>query len=649
MKKEIIRLSAGGAVFVAALIVGEGNAASFWLFLVAILIVGGDVLYHAVRNIFRGKIFDENFLMALAAVGAFCIGEYPEAVAVMLFYQIGELFQRAAVDKSRKSIASLMDIRPEYANLWRGDALVKSDPAEAHEGDLILIAPGERIPLDSVVTDGASTVNTAALTGESMPRDVGLGSELLGGCVNGSGVLRARVTKEFGMSAVARILDLVENAAAKKSASEAFITKFARYYTPAVVLAAVLLAVVPPLFLGWNTFIEWLYRALTFLVVSCPCALVISIPMSFFGGLGGLSKNGILVKGGNYIEALARAETVVFDKTGTLTRGIFRVDRIINADGIEAKISSGFSDDEERDFERGRAEIDEKKNGIEAKNLLRFAAHCEGYSGHPAAAAIRREYERNGGKLDLSTVQNATELAGRGASAHVSGVEVAAGNARLMAEIGAEIPNAVRDTLEGASGTVVHIAFDGVYAGALTVSDEIKSDAGAAVEGLKALGIKHIVMLTGDLVTEAEKTAKEIGIDEVYAGLLPQDKVEKVEELFRKKSKKGKLIFVGDGVNDAPVLARADVGVAMGGLGSDAAVEAADAVIMNDAPSKLADGIRRAKRTVGIARQNIVFALGVKLVVLVLGALGITGMWLAVFADVGVAVLAILNALRALK
>ncbi|MDR2047491.1 MAG: heavy metal translocating P-type ATPase [Clostridiales bacterium] len=638
MKKTIVRLAVGAAVF-ATVLAGDyagllnfiPSYLTFIPYLAALLITGGEVFLRAFRNILKGRIFDENFLMTIAAAGAFCISEYPEAVAVMLFYQAGEACQSFAVAKSRKSIAALMDIRPDYANLVRNDGggTVRVDPCEVKAGDLIVVAPGEKIPLDAVITEGSSSVDAAALTGESAPRDVFEGSEILSGCVNLNGVITARVTRAFGESTVSKILDLVENASSKKSNSENFITKFARYYTPAVVAVAAVLAVAPPALTGWNSFPAWLYRALTFLVVSCPCALVISIPMSFFGGLGGASKKGILIKGGNYLEALARAEIVVFDKTGTLTKGAFK---------IGAVSSPRLSEYE----------------------LLSLAAHAENYSAHPVALAVKDAFIARGGKISENIIKDAEEIAGYGVSAIVGSKKIYAGNARFMAKIGAEITDdKIADSGKAEffdneiaaefSGTAVYIAVDGKYEGMLAVSDEIKDDAKKAVSDLKAAGVKHIAMLTGDSPAEAKKIAAALGIGDFAAGLLPQDKAEKLEELFKRKSAKGKLIFAGDGINDAPVLARADIGVAMGCLGSDAAVEAADVVLMTDEPSKIAVAIRVSKKTLSIAAQNTVLAISVKFAVLLFSVLGLADMWLAVFADVGVAVLAVFNALRALR
>ena len=559
------------------------------------------------RNICHGQVFDENFLMTLATVGAFLTGEYREAVAVMLFYQVGELFQSYAVGKSRKSIASLMDIRPDSANVEREGQLVV-DPEEVAVGDVIVVKPGERIPIDGVVLEGESSIDTAALTGESCPRDVVPGDDVVSGCVNRTGLLRVRTTKAFGESTVARILEMVENSSAKKAKAENFITRFARWYTPSVVIAAALLAVLPPLTMGGN-WQEWLHRALIFLVISCPCALVISVPLSFFGGIGGASRQGILVKGANYLEALANAEIVVFDKTGTLTKGVFNVTAI-------------------------------HPDTCSESQLLEMAALAENYSDHPISRSIREAY---GKEIDTRRVQDTKEMSGRGVQATIDGKSVCVGNDKWMEEIGVKWHPCHR------IGTTVHVAIDGEYAGHLVISDEVKPDAYTAIEALRAQNVKKTVMLTGDARTVGEKTAEELGIDQVFAQLLPTDKVEHVEALMREKSKNGKLVFVGDGINDAPVLSRADIGIAMGAMGSDAAIEAADIVLMDDKPSKIATAIRISQRTLRIVHQNIVFALVVKGVVLLLGALGISGMWEAVFADVGVSVIAILNAMRALK
>ena len=581
------------------------------LFLLPYGLIGWDVLWRAVRNIARGQVFDENFLMALATVGAFCIGEYPEAVFVMLFYQVGELFQSYAVGRSRQSIAALMDIRPDYANVEREGRLLQVDPEEVAVGDYIVVKPGEKIPLDGVVTEGSSAVNTAALTGESLPRDVSPGDAVVSGCINQSGLLRIKTTKLFGESTVAKILDLVENSGSKKARAENFITKFARYYTPAVVIAALLLALLPPLILGggWPVWSAWLNRALIFLVISCPCALVISIPLGFFGGIGGASKAGILVKGSNYLEALARTEILVFDKTGTLTKGTFQVTAV-------------------------------HPEEISEERLLELAALAESYSDHPISLSLKAAYQK---EIDAGRVKNAEELAGRGVRATVDGLTVCAGNSRLMKEAGADWYDC------HLTGTVVHVAVEGRYAGHIVISDVVKPDAADAVADLKRQGIRRTVMLTGDTPAVGEQVGRELGLDEVHAGLLPADKVDWVEALLKQKSTRGKLAFVGDGINDAPVLSRADIGIAMGGLGSDAAIEAADVVLMDDKPSKLSTAIEISKKTLRIVKQNIVFALGIKALVLLLGALGMANMWEAVFADVGVSVIAILNATRALK
>ena len=609
-KRMLVRIGAGAVIFAAAMLLPLEGLWRLGIFLAAYGVTGWDVLWRAVRNIARGKIFDENFLMSIATVGAFVLGEYPEGVAVMLFYQVGEWFQGYAVHRSRRSIAELMDIRPDYANGERDGQTLRVDPEEVAIGETILVKPGEKIPLDGEVIQGSSTLDTAALTGESLPREAEPGAEVLSGCINGGGLLRIRVTKHFGESTVSKILEMVENASSKKARSENFITRFAKYYTPVVVIAAVLLAVVPPLVVPGAQFAEWVHRALIFLVISCPCALVISVPMSFFGGIGGASRQGILVKGSNYLEMLAQSEIVVLDKTGTLTKGNFQVTEVRPEDGTDKEA------------------------------LLEWAAYAECYSSHPIALSLRRAYGR---ELEPGRVDAPEEAAGRGLTAKVDGHLVAAGNRKMMEEMGLS-PKGTDPV-----GTVVHVAVDGTYRGRIVISDEIKEDARQAMEELKRVGVQRTVMLTGDAPAVAEDVAKKLAIDEVYAGLLPLGKVEKVEELWRQKSKNGRLAFVGDGINDAPVLSRADIGIAMGGLGSDAAIEAADIVIMDDKPSRLATAIKISKKTVRIVRENIVFALGVKAVILALGALGIAGMWLAVFADVGVAFLAILNAMRALR
>ncbi len=605
---KTVRFALAGALLAAGLLWKPIGAAALALYLAGWLLAGGDVLWKAVKNIARGRVFDENFLMAVASAGALAIGEHPEAVAVMLFYQVGELFQDMAVHRSRRSIGKLMDIRPDYANLVvDGGEPRRVGPRDVKPGDRILVRPGEKVPLDGVVLSGVSALDTSALTGESVPCDVAAGDTVLSGSINKTGLITVEVTKTFGESTVSKILDLVQNASGRKAQAESFITKFARYYTPAVVFAAVVLAVLPPL-LGAGSFAEWLNRALIFLVVSCPCALVISIPLSFFGGIGGASRRGILVKGGNYLDALTRVDTVVFDKTGTLTLGQFKV--------AEIKPAMGFSREE----------------------LLEAAALAESGSNHPIAQSILREY---GQKPDADAIGQYEELAGFGVRARVNGRVVLAGNGKLMEK------EDVSGVISAVSGTVVHVAIDGGYAGAILIRDEVKPDAAQAVDALRKMGVRHVAMLTGDNATVAEAVGHELGLDEVHAGLLPAGKVELLEKLEREA--KGKVLFAGDGVNDAPVLARAGIGVAMGALGSDAAIEAADVVLMTDEPSKLAEAIAIARRTRAIVWQNIVFALGVKGVFLLLGAFGIATMWEAVFADVGVALLAVLNAMRVLR
>ena len=607
-RRTLVRLIIGAAAFAAALLIPLGGVFRLALFLVPYFVIGGDVLLRALRNIAHGQVFDENFLMAVATVGAFCVGEYPEGVAVMLFYQVGELFQSYAVGRSRQSISALMDIRPDYANVRREGELVRVDPEEVSVDDLIVVKPGERVPLDGVIAEGSSTLDTAALTGESLPRDAAPGDAVISGCINLSGLLTVRVSRVYGESTVAKILDLVENASSKKAKAENFITRFARWYTPAVVIGAALLAVVPPLVTG-GPFSMWIHRALIFLVISCPCALVISVPLSFFGGIGGASKCGILVKGSNYLEALAGTETVVFDKTGTLTKGSFRVTAV-------------------------------HPDEISEDRLLELAALAESYSSHPIALSLRAAY---GKEPDETRVSGVEEVSGRGVKATVDGRKVCAGNGKLMDEAGAVWHDC------HLSGTTVHVAVDGEYAGHIVISDEVKEDAREAVSALREAGVRKTVMLTGDRRAVGERVAQTLGLDEVHTELLPEDKVAQVEELLRHKQGKEKLLFVGDGVNDAPVLSRSDVGVAMGALGSDAAIEAADVVLMDDAPSKLPEAIRLAKKTVRIVRQNIVFSLAVKAAVLALTTVGIATMWWAVFADVGVMVLAVLNATRMLR
>ena len=613
-KKMLVRIAVSAVLLIAAVLVPYQGLWRFALFLPAYFVIGWDVLWRAVRNIAHGQVFDENFLMALATVGAFCTGffgqgEYPEAVFVMLFYQVGELFQSYAVGKSRKSIASLMDIRPDYANVERDGKLLQVDPEEVAVGDTITVKAGEKIPLDGLVLEGSSLVNTSALTGESVPRQVRPGDSVISGCVNQNGLLRVQVTKAFGESTVQKILDLVENASSKKAKAENFITKFARYYTPAVVFAALALAVIPSLLLegGWGV---WVPRALNFLVVSCPCALVISIPLSFFGGIGGASKHGILVKGSNYLEALARAGIVVFDKTGTLTRGTFEVTVI-------------------------------HPQQLSEQELLELAALAEHFSTHPISLSIQAACRP---APDPARVTDVKEIAGRGVQAVVDGRTVLAGNQKLMDQFQISFEDRCRHM-----GTIIHVAVDGEYAGHIVISDQPKPEAAQALSDLKAAGVRRTVMLTGDAQSAAEGVARELGLDEFHAELLPGDKVDQVERLLAQKQPKENLVFVGDGINDAPVLSRADIGVAMGALGSDAAIEAADIVLMDDDLSKLAQAVRIARKTLSIVRQNIVFALAVKGLVLVLSALGYVGMWWAVFADVGVSVLAILNASRMLR
>jgi Cd2+/Zn2+-exporting ATPase len=604
-----ILIGAGAVLFVAGTAAELSQWAELAVFLAAYLLIGGEVVLLALKNIAKGQIFDENFLMSIATIGAFAIGEYPEGAAVMLFYRIGEALQEYAVGRSRQSITALMDIRPDFANLIDGGEIRRVSPEEVKAGDLITVKPGEKIPLDGVVTEGRSALDTSALTGESLPRDVAPGAEVLSGSVNQNGLLTIKVQKPFGESTVSKILNLTLNASANKAPVENFITKFARYYTPAVVFAAVALAVLPPLVLGGG-FAEWINRALVFLVVSCPCALVISIPLSFFGGIGGASRNGILIKGGNYLDALHNVDTVVFDKTGTLTKGVFTATAIAPA------------------------------NGFSQAALLELAACAESGSNHPIALSVLKAY---GEPVKQARISAYEEIAGLGVSACVDGAAVLAGSGRLLAEAGVDFAEAE------SAGTVIYLAVNGVFAGHIVIADEVKPDAQSAIAALKALGVRKTVMLTGDSRAVGEAVGRELGLDAVCAGLLPQDKVTELEKLFGEKTGKGKLLFAGDGVNDAPVLARADVGVAMGGAGSDAAIEAADVVLMTDEPVKIADAIRIAKKTRSIVMQNIVFALAVKGVILVLGALGYATMWEAVFGDVGVALIAVLNAMRAMR
>ncbi|MFV0411907.1 MAG: heavy metal translocating P-type ATPase [Oscillospiraceae bacterium] len=608
-KRNLTRILVALAGFVAAVLLPLEGLVKFFVFLAVFALIGWDIVWRALRNILRGKVFDENFLMAVATIGAFILGDYAEGVAVMLFYQVGEWFQGYAVGKSRRSIAELMDIRPEYANLQQPDgSLLQVSPEEVQVGDVVVVKPGERVPLDGVIAEGQSALDTSALTGESVPRDVQAGAALISGCINLTGTLVVKVEKLYGESTVAKILDLVENSSSKKTRAENFITRFARYYTPFVCLAALLLAVVPPLVTG-QPFAPWVYRALTFLVISCPCALVISVPLSFFGGIGGASKLGVLVKGSNYLEALAAAETVVFDKTGTLTKGSFAVTKAV-------------------------------PRGISKEELFEYAAHAEHYSNHPIALSVKKAF---GKEIDLTRIALAEEKPGFGIAAEVDGKQVLAGNSKMMKQAGVEPAEDVP------LGTVIHIAVNGSYAGYLLVEDEVKEDAREAIERLKAVGVKKTVMLTGDTDAVGKQVAAALGLDEVYTQLLPGDKVDRVEQLLAAQAPKSQLVFVGDGINDAPVLARADVGIAMGGLGSDAAIEAADVVLMTDEPSKIANVVKLSRRTLRIVKQNIVFALGIKAVVLLLGAFGFATMWAAVFADVGVSVIAILNAMRALN
>ena len=618
LKKRLKRIIIGAAFFAAAVLIENFAPGLPWyvllaVFLTAYVIVGGDVVKRAVGNIGKGQVFDENFLMTIATVGAFFVGEYPEAVAVMLFYQVGELFQSYAVNRSRKNITELMDIRPDFANVRRDGVEAQVDPDEVAVGETIVVKPGERIPLDGVITKGNSSLDTMALTGESVPREVLCGEEVISGCINLTGVLEVQVSKPSGESTVSKILDLVENASSKKAEAENFITKFARYYTPIVVLCAAVLAVIPPLFLGgWST---WIYRGLTFLVVSCPCAVVISVPLSFFGGLGGASKAGVLIKGSNYLEALAEAEIVVMDKTGTLTKGTFKVTEVKPASENGVEVISG-------------------------EKLLELTAYAESYSNHPISLSIQKAY---GKELDKNRLESTEELAGHGVHAVIDGFDIYAGNEKLMRQQKISFTNAAQ------IGTIVHVAKNDQYLGYILIADEIKEDAAECIRGLKAEGVNRVIMLTGDRKETADYVASQIGLTEVHSELLPGDKVDEVEKIIASKSSKGRLVFVGDGINDAPVLARADIGIAMGGLGSDAAIEAADVVIMTDEPSKIAAAMRISRKTLGIVKQNIVFALGVKILVLILAAFGIANMWLAVFADVGVAVIAILNAMRAMQ
>lgn len=608
-KRQLYKIIAAAVLFAVAFMLPVSGCWRLAVWSAAYLIVGLPIVRKAFRNIGHGQVFDENFLMTAATAGAFALGEYSEGVAVMLFYQIGELFQSYAVNKSRKSIAALMDIRPDYANIERDGKVVRVSPEDVRPGEDIIVTAGEKIPLDGRIVEGYSLIDTAAITGESVPREAAVGDEVISGCINLNGRLKIKVTRDFGQSTVAKILDLVENASSQKASVENFITRFARYYTPAVVFLALAIAVLPPLLVDGAAFSDWLYRALTFLVISCPCALVISVPLGFFGGIGAASRNGILVKGSNYLEALAATEIAVFDKTGTLTKGCFEVSRV-------------------------------QGEGIDDDTLLETAALAGGNSMHPVSQSIRKAY---GKEIDLRRVADFEELPGRGIKATIGGKTVLLGNKKLLDEYGIKF-----NPVNGA-GTVVYIAAGGIFRGFILIADEIKPDAPAAIAALKKAGIRETVMLTGDNAAVAENVAQTLGLDKFFANLLPAQKVEKVEALMKDKSDGGKLIFAGDGINDAPVLALADIGIAMGGVGSDAAVEAADIVIMTDEPSKIAQAIKISQRTLRIVRQNIVFALGVKFWVLLMGAEGLATMWDAVFADVGVSVIAIINSMRALK
>ena len=610
MKKRGIKIIIALVLFIIALIINFNNE---WInntiYIISYIIVGLEIVKKAIRNITRGKIFDENFLMTVATIGAFGVGEFPEAVAVMLFYQVGELFQSYAVDKSRKSISSLMDIRPDFANVERNGKLEKVDTDDIKIGEIITVKPGEKIPLDGLIIEGKSSLDTKALTGESLPREVTEGEEVLSGCINLNSVIKIKVTKEYGESTVSKILDLVENASSKKSKSENFITKFARYYTPIVVIIAVILAILPPLIIKDATFSDWIYRALSFLVVSCPCALVISIPLSFFGGIGGASKMGILIKGSNYLEQLANTEIIVFDKTGTLTEGVFEVQKV-NAINISEE------------------------------ELLKITAYSENYSNHPIALSVKKAYNK---EIDEKQIIKTQEVAGLGIIAKIGEKDVLVGNEKLMNE------KQVEFTKSNDIGTVLYVAIEGRYVGNIVISDKIKEDSIKTIENLKKNNIKQTIMLTGDRKNVGEAVSRQLGLDKVYTELLPDGKVEKVESLLKETREKGKLAFVGDGINDAPVLALADIGIAMGGLGSDAAIEAADVVLMTDEPSKIVNAIHLSKRTMRIVKENIIFAIFVKVLVLVLSAFGISTMWEAVFAHVGVSIIAIINALRVLK
>ena len=620
------KLLIGGILFVLGIFVPKTLfIPKLAVFLVSYLVIGGDVLLSAFKNILNGQVFDENFLMAIATIGAFAIGEYPEGVAVMLFYQLGELLQGIAVNNSRKSIVSLMDIRPDYANIKVGEGIKKVSPEEIKVGEIIVVKPGEKVPLDGKIVKGASTFDTSALTGESLPREAKAGDDVLSGFINKNGLIEIQVAKVFSESTVSKILYLMENAGSKKSKTENFITKFARYYTPAVVITALIVAIFPPLLIQGATFSDWIYRALIFLVVSCPCALVISIPLGFFGGIGGASRHGILIKGTNYLEVLNNLESVVMDKTGTLTKGIFKVTEVNAENNIKIN-----------DFQNNKTELTKPL-------LLKYAAHIEKFSNHPIAQSIVSEYENSASKVDENIVKDFEEISGFGIKVNINNHQFLAGNSKLM-----NLENITFDKKENL-GTAIYLAADGKYIGNILISDEVKEDSARAIKGMKENGVKEIVMLTGDNEAIGKNIAEKLGIDKVFTELLPNEKVEKLEEIYKTKSEKGKIAFVGDGINDAPVLARADLGIAMGGAGSDAAIEAADVVIMNDEPSKIVTAIKIAKKTKEIVWQNITVAFAIKIVVMALGLFGDATMWEAVFADVGVALLAVLNATRVLR
>ena len=620
------KLLIGGILFVLGIFVPKTLfIPKLAVFLVSYLVIGGNVLLSAFKNILNGQVFDENFLMAIATIGAFAIGEYPEGVAVMLFYQLGELFQGIAVNNSRKSIVSLMDIRPDYANIKVGEGIKKVSPEEIKVGEIIVVKPGEKVPLDGKIVKGASTFDTSALTGESLPREAKAGDDVLSGFINKNGLIEIQVAKVFSESTVSKILYLMENAGSKKSKTENFITKFARYYTPVVVITALIVAIIPPLLIQGATFSDWIYRALIFLVVSCPCALVISIPLGFFGGIGGASRHGILIKGTNYLEVLNNLESVVMDKTGTLTKGIFKVTEVNTENNIKIN-----------DFQNNKIELTKPL-------LLKYAAHIEKFSNHPIAQSIVAEYENSVSKVDENVVKDFEEISGFGIKVNINNHQFLAGNSKLM-----NLENITFDKKENL-GTAIYLAADGKYIGNILISDEVKEDSARAIKGMKENGVKEIVMLTGDNEAIGKNIAEKLGIDKVFTELLPNEKVEKLEEIYKTKSEKGKVAFVGDGINDAPVLARADLGIAMGGAGSDAAIEAADVVIMNDEPSKIVAAIKIAKKTKEIVWQNITIAFAIKIVVMALGLFGDATMWEAVFADVGVALLAVLNATRVLR